>query len=200
MKKHLWKKKIWLVFILLGICLSLAAVSFIATREVKSFLASIFLGNMEYLDDEDNSTAQLSFFVEVSVDFLNRDSLTEDDLIIFFDDDGHIFNCAESDSDSCIVPIIPKKADNCNFTSRSLDISVELPEINYDETWHITIDYKTATYQVEVEKAEVERLQNRFYLFFQRFQEMIEKAAPLQKFRQQLSLTLPALKCWTNMI
>lgn len=60
--------------------------------------------------------------------------------------------------------------------SGSLDISVELPEINYDETWHISIDYKTETYQVEVEKAEVERLQNKFYLFFQKFQEMIEKA------------------------
>lgn len=83
MKKHLWKKKIWLVFILLGICLNLAAVSFIVAREAKSFLASVFLGDMEYLDDEDDSTAQLSFFVEVSVDFLNRHSLTEDDLIFF---------------------------------------------------------------------------------------------------------------------
>lgn len=72
-EKTFLEKKIWLVFILLGICLS---------------LASIFLGNMEYLDDEDNSTARLSFFVEGSVDFLNRDSLTEDDLIIFYDSEG----------------------------------------------------------------------------------------------------------------
>lgn len=181
MKKHFWKKNICLAFILLGICLSLTVGFFIAVKEMDFFLTSIFLRDMEYLEDEDDSTAHLSFCVEVSVDFLNRDSLTEDDLIIFFDDGGYIFNCAESDSDSCIVPINLEKMDNCNFISRIMDMSVKLPEINYDETWHITIDYKAATYQVEVEKTGKERLENKFFLFFQKFQKMIEKAAPSAK-------------------
>lgn len=184
MKKDFWKRIADLILMLLIVCLSLTFVYFVAVKVNKGqnlladSLVDFYLGDLEYSGTESGSNSHpFSSFVEVKVDFINRDVLSEEDLIIFFDDAGNIFNVAHSDSDSCKVPIFPEKYDNCKCRSKIMDITIELPEIDYDETWHITLDYEIKTYQVEVEKAGTVWLGNKMSLFFQKFRQLLEKAA-----------------------
>lgn len=184
MKKDLRQRIADLILMLLIVCLSLIFVYFVATKvnRVDTLLADslvdFYLGDLEYSGTESGSNSHpFSSLVEVKVDFINRDVLPEEDLIIFFDDNGNIFNTAYSDSDSCKVLIFPEKYDNCKCRSKIMDVTIELPEIDYDETWHITLDYEIKTYQVEVEKTGTERLGNKMSLFFQKFRQLIEKAA-----------------------
>lgn len=88
--------------------------------------------------------------LRVEVNFYGGENLSEEDLIIFFDAAGNIFNTTYSDENSKEVLIFPENLDNCKVKSRSLDTVINLPSIIEDQTWEITFDYYNKSYDVEV--------------------------------------------------
>lgn len=88
--------------------------------------------------------------LKVDVNFYGGEFLAEEDLIIFFDTDGNIFNTTYSDKDSKEVLIFPKNLDNCKVKSCALDTFINLPSITEDQSWEITFDYYNKSYNVEV--------------------------------------------------
>ncbi len=109
-------------------------------------------------DSEYTSVIEDKTRLDVIVNFDNYDSLSQQDLIIFYDDNGNVLNATYSDDMKKEVTLYPSDIDNINISSKVLNTAFDLPNINNNETFDITIDYATKTYNVEIIKQSPEKV------------------------------------------
>lgn len=120
---------------------------------------SAILGGCSVITDnntktETNESVEDTSRLDITVNFNDYNYLSEKDLIVFYDGEGNIFNDTYSDEETKNVTIYPKDLDNIKVSSAILNTVIDLPAINDTETFDITFDYTTKTYDVEIiEKA-----------------------------------------------
>lgn len=88
--------------------------------------------------------------IDVNINFDNYNLLDENDLVIFFDDEGNIYNGTYSDDNAKELTLYTETLDNIKLGSDTLNTVIDLPSISLDDSYDITIDYATMTYDVKV--------------------------------------------------
>lgn len=100
--------------------------------------------------NKDEITTNETYRLEINLNFENYQNLGENDFLIVYDDNNIIYNATNVDNDVKTILLYPEKLDNLNISSEVLDTSIDLPVINDEETYEVTIDYATKTYDVEI--------------------------------------------------
>lgn len=160
MKKDLRQKIADLILMLLIVCLSLIFVYFVAVKMNKGqnlladYLSDIYQSYTEKIPSDDDSGINydyINFIVKPKVNFIGAEVLDEPDTIMFYDSKGNIFNAVYSDDgEQIIAPIGIYDLNDVLVSSVELELEFWLPGITKDQSWEITFDYYTRSYNVKI--------------------------------------------------